>query len=137
MGWDRYNSPKALQPINDLYENEFPLFLNLFQPSVKLQKVIRKGARRTRIYDEPQTPLDRLLASKHLGQDKSDELKALRESLDPFSLAEAINSKLEGIWDLAHYRYQSSEPSEKSSAKEAELSAWRDKRWKLSRTFLG
>ncbi len=123
MGWDRYDSPKALGAINDLYENEFPLFMNLFQPSVKLQKVIRKGARRTRIYDKPQTPLDRLLASKHLGQDKSDELKALRESLDPFSLAEAINSKLEGIWDLAHYRYQSSEAFEKSSAKEGELSA--------------
>ena len=123
MGWDRYDSPKALQAINDLYENEFPLFMNLFQPSVKLQKVIRKGARRTRIYDKPQTPLDRLLASKHLSREKTDELKALRESLDPFSLAEAINSKLEGIWDLAHYRYQSSEASEKSSAKEGELSA--------------
>ncbi len=122
MGWDRYESLEALEAMNDLYENEFPVFMNLFQPSVKLQKVIRKGTRRTRIYDKPQTPLDRLLVSKHLNQEKTNELKTLRESLDPFSLAEAITSKLERLWDLAHYRYQPSKASKKSPAKQAELS---------------
>jgi hypothetical protein len=58
-----------------------------------------------------------------MSREKSDELKSLRERLDPFSLAEAINSKLEGIWDLVHYRYQSFGASERSSAKEGELSS--------------
>ena len=53
MGWDRYDSLKALEAMNNLYENELPLFMNLFQPSVKLMKTIRKGSRRSRIYDRP------------------------------------------------------------------------------------
>jgi hypothetical protein len=58
MGWDRYDSPQALNAMNDLHENELPLFMNLFQPSVKLVKTERKGSRKLRLYDKPQTPLD-------------------------------------------------------------------------------
>lgn len=106
MGWDRYDSPKALNAINDLYEKELPLFMNLFQPSVKLIKTVRKGSRKIRIYDKPQTPLDRLLSTYCLSKPKQEELLALRTKLDPFKLAETVNCKLERIWDLAHYRYK-------------------------------
>jgi len=123
MGWDRYDSPKALEAMNGLYENELSLFMNLFQPSVKLHRTIRKGSRRKRIYDKPQTPLDRLLASQNLDQKKDDELKALREQLDPFALSEAINQKLQRIWDLAHYRYKPSNIEKRTAEKLNELSA--------------
>ena len=123
MGWDRYDSPKALEAMNGLYENELSLFMNLFQPSVKLHRTIRKGSRRKRIYDKPQTPLDRLLASQNLDQKKDDELKALREQLDPFALSEAINQKLQRIWDLVHYRYKSSNIEKRTAEKLNELSA--------------
>jgi len=115
MGWDRYDSQKALETMNDLYENELPLFMNLFQPSVKLIKVIRKGSSKKRVYDKPQTPLDRLLASQHIDQKKCDELKGLRERLDPFLLSETVNQKLQSIWDLAHYRYQPPSSKDKVS----------------------
>lgn len=104
MGWDRYDSKEALEGMNDLYENELSLLMNLYQPSVKLQKVIRKGSRKKRIYDAPQTPLDRLLSSKHADKKKLAQLQALRETLDPFALSERLNEKLEHIWSLAHYR---------------------------------
>jgi hypothetical protein len=87
MGWDRYDSPKALEAINELYENELPLFMNLFQPSVKLLRTVRTGSRKKRIYDQPQTPLDRLLVCGDLPNKRSEELKALRQRLDPFSLS--------------------------------------------------
>ena len=106
MGWDRYDSPQALNAINDLYEKELPLFMNLFQPSVKLVKTARKGSRKIRLYDKPQTPLDRLLSTSCLSKSKREELLALRTQLDPFKLAETVNRKLERIWDLAHYRYK-------------------------------
>lgn len=115
MGWDRYDSSKALAAMNSLYENELSLFMNLFQPSVKLRKTIRTGSRKKRLYDKPQTPLDRLIASGHLTKSRCDELKALRESLDPFSLSERVNQKLERIWDLAHHR--SKKPEVKKEAK--------------------
>jgi hypothetical protein len=106
MGWDRYDSPQALKAINDLYKKELPLFMNLYQPSVKLKKVMRKGSRKQRIYDEPRTPLDRLLSCSCIPESKRKELIALRAELNPFKLAETINRKLERIWDLAHYRYK-------------------------------
>jgi len=113
MGWDRYDSPKALEAMNDLYENELSLFMNLFQPSVKLIKTVRKGSRKNRIYDRPQTPLDRLLASGYLSKKRGKELKALRERLNPFSLFETMNQKLGRIWDLAHYRYKPTDDEKK------------------------
>jgi hypothetical protein len=106
MGWDRYDSPQALNAMNDLYEKELPLFMNLFQPSVKLVKTVRKGSRKIRLYDKPQTPLDRLLLTSCLSKSKREELLTLRTKLDPFKLAETVNRKLEGIWNLAHYRYK-------------------------------
>ena len=89
--------------------------MNLYQPSVRLQRVIRKGSRKKRIYDEPQTPLDRLLSSQDIDQKKCHELKVLRERLDPFLLSETVNQKLECIWDFAHYRHQPPRSEEKSS----------------------
>ncbi len=109
IGWDRYDTPQALQAMNDLYANELRLFMNLFQPSVKLLKTIRKGSRRTRVYDKPLTPLDRLLSASSAEQEKLLELKALREQLNPFELSERINQKLERIWALARQRRSLSE----------------------------
>lgn len=117
MGWDRYDSYEALESMNDLYDNELCLFMNLYQPSVKLQKVIRKGSRKKRLYDAPQTPLDRLLSSKHADKKRLAELVALRESLDPFSLSERLNEKLEHIWSLACYRPKPSDEGKKEDAK--------------------
>ena len=106
MGWDRYDSPQALVAMNDLYEKELPLYMNLFQPSVKLLKTERKGSRKNRLYSRPLTPLDRLLASEHIDQSQKEELIALREKLDPFELAETVDQKLQQIWKKAHYRYK-------------------------------
>jgi hypothetical protein len=117
MGWDRYDTQEALEALNDLYDNELCLFMNLFQPSVKLQKVIRKGSRKKRVYDDPQTPLDRLLSSKHVDKEKLTEFVALRESLDPFSLSERLNEKLEHIWSLAHYRAKPPDKEKKEEEK--------------------
>jgi transposase InsO family protein len=122
MGWDRYDSPQALEAINTLYENELSLFMNLFQPSVKLQRTVRTGSRKRRIYDAPRTPLDRVLASGHLDDKTAQQLKALRQGLDPFGLSERVNNKLERIWELAHYRYQPPEQDKRAKAEPSQLS---------------
>jgi len=49
--------------INDLYCGELRLWLNLYLPSVKLVKKVRVGAKVRRVYDAPQTPWQRVLAS--------------------------------------------------------------------------
>jgi hypothetical protein len=100
VGWDRYESLEAVAAINDLYRNELRLFMNLFQPSVKLIRTERRGSRRTRRYDAPRTPLDRLAEMPGADRYKVEELLRLRRRLDPFTLAETINKKLQRIWAL-------------------------------------
>ena len=122
MGWDRYDSPEALEAMNDLYDNELPLYMNLFQPSVKLLKTIRKGSRKKRLYSQPLTPLDRLLANEHIDPIKKEQLIALRDSLDPFVLAETIGLKLQHIWEKAHYRYKPQKRKLETTKEQQQLS---------------
>jgi transposase InsO family protein len=44
LGWDRYDTQKAVEAINDLYRNEMHLFMNLFMPSMKLLTKERVGS---------------------------------------------------------------------------------------------
>jgi len=104
MGWDRYDTQGAVDAMNDLYRNELSLFMNLFLPSMKLQRKKRVGSRLTRVYDTPKTPFERVLESKQGEPVKIETLKKLRESIDPFSLAQTIETKLERIYKLANRR---------------------------------
>lgn len=110
IGWDRYDSPQSLKAMNDLFRHELRLYMNLFQPSVKLIQTISKGSRRTRRYDYPQTPLDRLLSLKAGHPQRLEELSRLRCQTDPFELAARVQQKLELIWSLCHPRPRSTQP---------------------------
>src|SRR5712692_1722237 len=101
LGWERFDTPKAIDAINGLYGREWRLMMNLFQPSVKLVRKVRVGSRLTRKYDKPQTPLDRMLACAEGDAEKLKNLKRLRETLNPFELARGIDRKLEKIDRLA------------------------------------
>lgn len=75
--------------------------MNLFQPSVKLLRRVRVGARVRRLYEAPRTPLDRALASTGVDRQRLQQLVALRQRLDPFVLAERIDRSLLRIHRLA------------------------------------
>jgi len=100
IGWDRYETPEAVRAINDLYSNELRLYMNLFQPSVKLIRTVHKGSRKTRHYDQPRTPLDRLAATPGSDQKKVEHYLRLRSGLDPFALSKIIRQKLDRIWKM-------------------------------------
>jgi hypothetical protein len=104
LAWDRYDTPQAVEAINDLYRHELRLWMNLFQPSVKLLRKVRVGSKLRRQYGPAETPLDRVLASKGIDPQRAAELRALRQRLDPFELARAIDRKLERIYALADRR---------------------------------
>jgi hypothetical protein len=102
LGWDRYDSPSALEALNDLYRNELRLMMNLFQPTVKLESKVRVGSRLQRRYSPAQTPLDRLLTHAEIDLQQGQQLRQLRETLDPFELSKAIERKLQRIYRLAN-----------------------------------
>ena len=98
LGWQRYDSAEALQRINSLYEG-LRIFQNLFQPSMKLSRKIRKGSRVMRRYDQPATPLERVLQSP----EKTPQLQALKslaKNTDPFELSRQIDQQLDGLYNL-------------------------------------
>jgi hypothetical protein len=100
FGYGRFESDLACVKMNDLYKNELRLFQNVFQPSVKLLKKIRKGARITRVYDRPKTPWQRVLVSKHSDPIKVKALQRKIAGLDPFELSKTIDRKLIAIQKL-------------------------------------
>jgi len=110
LAWDRYDTPPAVEAINDLYRNELRLWMNLFQPSVKLLRKIRVGSKLRRKYSPAQTPLDRVLASG-VDPDRAAALQTLRQRLDPFELARTIDRKLERIYALADRRLSPKPPT--------------------------
>jgi hypothetical protein len=104
IGWDRYDSPAAVGLLNDLYRHELSRMMNLFQPSVRLRRKERIGSRVKRVYDSPQTPLDRLRACPGIDQAAVAKLLRLRAATDPFALAHTIEKKLDRIAALASRR---------------------------------
>lgn len=87
IGWDRYETLEAQQALNALYA-DLRLFQNLFQPSLKLQRKERRGSRRLRRYDAPQTPFARVQASAAIDAAKVAALERLFQQTDPFVLAQ-------------------------------------------------
>ncbi len=104
LGWDRYDSPQAVEAMNDLYRHQLRLWLNLYLPSVKLVRKARVGSKLRRVYDPAQTPFERVLASPQTHPVQVARLKALMTTLDPFELSKTIERKLERIHQLAHRR---------------------------------
>lgn len=111
MGWERYDTPEAVEAMNDLYRNELRLWMNVFQPSVKLLRKVRVGARVRRVYDAARTPLARVQASGEGEAEALARLQAEQVSLDPFELNRCIEEKLGAIYELAHRRLSPSRAS--------------------------
>ena len=76
------------------------MFQNLFLPSVKLRRKIRVGSKLKRVYDSPQTPFQRVCASKQANPAKVAQLQLCQDTLDPFELSCRIEQKLERIFQL-------------------------------------
>lgn len=81
--------------------DELRVMMNLFQPPMKLHRRVHIGSRVRRLYDAPQTPLDRVLPSDGINRQRLQVLHALRPCIDLFALAEAIDRKLTQIYRIA------------------------------------
>jgi hypothetical protein len=79
--------------------------LNLYLPSVKLVKKTRIGSKLRRVYDPPQTPLERVARSGYAEDRRLAELTKLRSRWDPCELARIIDRKLKRIYEPANRRH--------------------------------
>jgi len=101
VGYDRYTSKAAYQCLERLYDG-VRLYLNFFQPTMKLVSKTRHGAKVNKVYDTARTPYQRLLEAGVLTEAKKrQELAATYHGLNPVRLLKQINSNLEQLWQMA------------------------------------
>lgn len=82
VGYDRFTGELAYRQLTELYR-ALRVYVNCFQPSMKLQMKQREGSKIHRTYDQAQTPMQRLLASGIVSPKKQQELERITEALDP------------------------------------------------------
>jgi hypothetical protein len=100
VGYDRYNSRAAYETLNRTYDL-VRLYVNFFQPVMKLLSKTRHGARVHKIYDTARTPYQRTLESGVLTEAKQQEMAVTYHGLNPVRLLKQINDNLESLWKLA------------------------------------
>ena len=100
LGYGRFENPKIVTFLNDLYKTEWRLFHNFFLPSMKLEEKKRIGSRIFKVHDEPKTPYQRLLNSKFVKKETKEILKEQFKTLNPFKLRKTIQEKIDRILKL-------------------------------------
>src|SRR5579864_5319070 len=85
VGYDRFVGELAYRQLTELYR-ALRVYVNCFQPSMKLQTKQREGSKIHRTYDQAQTPMQRLLASGALSPKKQQELLRITEASSPAAL---------------------------------------------------
>ena len=99
LGYDRLDNKQLVPLLNDLYKTEWSFFNNFFCPSMKLKEKQRINSRYRKIYDFPQTPYQRVLASAVVSDNAKIKLRLLYCSLNPFKLKAGIDEKLRSIFE--------------------------------------
>ena len=97
FGYERYDNPVAVPPINALCKGALGQMQNHFLPTHKLEKKVRREGRLTRVYGDAQTPLLRVLAAPQVTQAKKTELQALHARLNPFQLHRDLERQKKAI----------------------------------------
>ena len=100
IGYDRFSSKAAFEALGDVY-TLLRLYINFFQPVLKLVGKTRNGAKVHKVYDTAQTPYQRLLRSSVLTKDKKHELSNIYGALNPVTLLKQIRQSVEHLWVLA------------------------------------
>ncbi len=100
VGYDRFVGEHAYRQLTELYR-ALRLYVNCFQPSMKLQEKQREGKKVRCIYDSAKTPLQRLLLSGVLPAHKQQELTEVAQALDPIRLFEQLEQLQQAVFRCA------------------------------------
>lgn len=105
LGYGRYDTPRQLTAMNDLYRNELRLFNNFFRPVMKIickEKINNSVCRKK--YDRAKTPYQRLIESKQISNRQKQKLTEIYLSLNPVKLKNSIDQKIKKIRAMQTYK---------------------------------
>ncbi len=85
VGYARYDTASELEALRELYR-VLRLYVNFFQPQMKLVAKTRRGAKVTKRFDQARTPYQRVLDSPDIAEEAKQALRATYLSLNPAQL---------------------------------------------------
>jgi hypothetical protein len=100
VGYDRFVGEHAYRQLTELYR-ALRLYVNCFQPSMKLLSKQREGKKVRYVYDSAKTPLQRLLQSGVLPAEMQQELLEVAHALDPIRLFEQLEQLQQAVFRCA------------------------------------
>ena len=100
VGYDRFVGEHAYRQLMELYR-ALRLYVNCFQPSMKLLSKQREGKKVRYVYDPAKTPLQRLLLSGVLPAQKQQELTEVAHELDPVCLFQQLEQLQQAVFRCA------------------------------------
>lgn len=113
VGYDRFEGEQAWRQLGELYR-AVRLYVNFFQPSMKLHEKHRTGAKVQKIYYPAKTPYQRLQAA--LGAGIPENLSTIYEALDPVELLRQIRVMQDALWKHAVLRVGEPAPAPQQPA---------------------
>lgn len=94
VGYDRLDTFDELEILNSLYAGPLRLYLNFFQPVMKLSEKKRIGGKLQKKYDTAKPPYRRVLEAPGIPRAGKQELTRLYETLNPVKLKTEIHEHL-------------------------------------------
>ncbi len=104
LGYDRLDSVAQTNTLNQLYDKMW-LYYNFFQPVMRVTEKIVLSAENqpTRIkrrHDQARTPFDRLCETDVVSQEQKEQLRILRDQVNPRQLRQEIYNLIDHIFRL-------------------------------------
>lgn len=100
VGYRRFDTTRELRLLNDIYA-VLRLYKNFCLPTIRLQSKIRVEGRIKRVYDQPTTPYQRLMASSQIDRKTKRQLRSVYESLNPAALFRRLTELREQLEEVS------------------------------------
>jgi len=112
VGYARMETQEEVDLLNQLYRGPLRLYMNFFQPSMKLQEKKRVEGRLKRKYGRALTPYQRVLEAptKYISKEQKATLKKRYEQLNPAQLKREIEQLLKQLANLIRKRTNPPKP---------------------------
>ncbi len=100
VGYDRWETEQELVLLESIYE-DLRLYINFFQPSLKLIAKERIGNETSKRYDTAKTPYQRVLEREDISIEAKARLMNLYVQLNPAELRRRIDNKTAKLWKIS------------------------------------
>lgn len=100
IGYDRFEGREAWEALSKLYR-VLRVYVNFFQPSLKLLSKERHGAKVSKKYDTAKTPHQRVMLVETVGQKIKDALGEQYKMLDPVALLAKLERLQSQLFEYA------------------------------------